>query len=136
LGRLVGGYQRFGGTYMKMEAIGSSETLVTTYKTTRRHNLEITIQCSIVLVDLKIATKFHFYEPKSSLPLESSGHYCLTWKSFSSYGGICVTALLLLAVSRRSASLLRHKQMEIVPLPENHKSVSAFEISFIVPVSP
>jgi hypothetical protein len=38
--RLVGGYQRFGDSTMKMEAILFSETLVTTYTTTRRHNSE------------------------------------------------------------------------------------------------
>jgi hypothetical protein len=59
---LVGGYQRFGGvcsfhpqssiwsycvrpyTTLRIKAVCSSETLVATYKTTRRHNLEDTIQ--------------------------------------------------------------------------------------------
>jgi hypothetical protein len=45
---VVDGYRRFGRTYrlhlqvkiVKMEAVCFSETLVTTYKTTRRHNPE------------------------------------------------------------------------------------------------
>jgi hypothetical protein len=37
---LVGRYKRFGGKYraLKMEAVCSSETLLSTYKSTRRYN--------------------------------------------------------------------------------------------------
>jgi hypothetical protein len=47
---LAGGYQRFGGTYRlclqgrcKMEAINSSETFLTTCKTTRCHGVTVTL---------------------------------------------------------------------------------------------
>jgi hypothetical protein len=37
----VGRYRRFGGTYcLKMETVCSSQTLVSTFKSTRRHNPE------------------------------------------------------------------------------------------------
>jgi hypothetical protein len=50
---LVGGYQRLYGTStLKMEVIRSSETLVTTYKTTRHHNLEDHNRDSVSVSDL------------------------------------------------------------------------------------